>query len=291
MYIFVELTVNPQDSNSPVFIEDSIVFRTNGVKQNIKLHAFGQDMKPLRNKTILNDTTLTPEKPFLIYGYLAVDSAKTLHIQPGCKLYFYNNANLIVYGNLKAEGTAAEPIVMRGHRMDKVIFDVPFPYNNVAGQWGGVFLLWNRGNHKLKHVNIISGYVGVYFSNSDRNTLPQLEISNCRIHNNLLYGLVVQNGNVTVTNSEISNSSSYCVYLNGGKHTFLQSTIVNFFNNSDVQPVSRDKNPAVMIMNLNRIANMESVFKIASSVVLSKMNLVLPLATKINTKEYSKTAT
>jgi hypothetical protein len=105
--------------------------------------------------------------------------------------------------------------------------------------------------------------VGIYFSNNDRNTIPNLEISDCRIRNFLLYGLVVQNGNVQVSNSEISNTSSYTVYLNGGKHTFLQSTIVNYFDNSKVQPTDRtqEKKPAVMIMNLNRVAPMETVFK------------------------------
>ena len=134
-------------------------------------------------------------------------------------------------------------------------------WDNVAGQWGGVFLLWNGGNHTLKHVIMTSGYVGIYYSNEDRNNIPNLEIADCRIHNFLVYGLVVQNGNVLVTNSEISNTSSYSVFLNGGKHTFLQSTIANYFDNSSVQPASRDKNPALMIMNLNRVAPMQTEFR------------------------------
>ena len=261
LFIFVAVTVNPNNPKSQILIQDSLEFLTNGVKQNIKLEAFGQDMVKLYNTKVINDSTLTAEKPFIVRGNLVVDTAKTLTISRGCKLYFHNNANLIVYGNLKAIGTAEEPITFRGDRLDKIKFSTPFPYNNVAGQWGGIFLLWSGGNHILDHVNINSGYVGIYFYNIDRSVLPKLEISNCKIHNSLLYGLVVQNGNVTVSNTEISNSSSYTVYLNGGKHTFVQSTIVNYFNNSNVQPASRDKKPAVMIMNLNRIAPMETVFK------------------------------
>ncbi|NDP21672.1 MAG: right-handed parallel beta-helix repeat-containing protein [Paludibacter sp.] len=261
LYIFVQVTVDVSDPQSPMFIEDSLIFSTNGVNQNVKLQAYGQDMEPLKNLYIQNDTVLTAKKPYLVYGYLAIDTAKTLTLMPGCKLFFHNNANLIVYGNLKAEGTAAEPIIMRGDRLDKIKFETPFPYNNVAGQWGGIYLLWKGGKHVLKHVNMNSGYVGIYFSNNDKNTLPRLDITDSRIHNFLLYGLVVQNGNVTVVNTEISNSSSYTVYLNGGKHTFIQSTIANYFNNSNVQPVTRDKKPAVMIMNLNRIAPMETVFR------------------------------
>jgi hypothetical protein len=261
LYIFVAVTVNPTNSDSPVFIRDSLVLQTNGVNQNIKLQAFGQDIKIFRNRHILSDTTLTAEKPYLVYGNLTVDTAKTLTLNPGCKIYFHNNANLIVYGNLKAEGTANEPISLRGDRLDKIKFATPFPYNNVAGQWGGLFLLWRGGSHVLNHVNMNSGYVGIYFSNEDRNTIPTLEIANCRIQNFLLDGLVVQNGNVQVTNTEISNTGSYSVYLNGGKHSFIQSTIANYFNNSSVQPTSRDAKPAVMIMDMNRAAPMESFFQ------------------------------
>jgi len=260
LYIFVAVTVDPTNTNSPAFIEDSLKFETNGVSQNVKLQAFGQDMILLKNKYVLNDTTLTGKKPYLIYGHLAIDTAKTLTLEPGTKLYFHNNANLVIYGNLKAEGTAENPILMRGDRLDKIKFDTPVPYNLIAGQWGGIYLLWKGGNHVLKHVNMNSGYVGVYFSNSDRNHLPNLTISDCRIHNFLLYGLVVQNGNVTVTNTEISNTSSYSVYLNGGKHTFIQSTIANYFS-SFSPSTTRDKKPAVMIMELNRVAPMESTFK------------------------------
>lgn len=278
MYIFVSVTVNPTNTDSPVLIQDSLVFQTNGTNQKIKLQAFGQDIKIFRNKYILNDTTLTAEKPFLIYGYLAIDSAKTLTINPGCKFYFHNNANLMIYGNLKAVGTADKPISMRGDRLDEIKFATPFPYNNVAGQWGGLYLLWKGGNHVLSYVNMNSGYVGIYFSNEDRNTIPTLEISNCRIHNFLLYGLLVQNGNVQVTNSEISNTSSYCVYLNGGKHTFIQSTIANYFDNSNVQPTSRDNKPAVTIMNLNRVAPMESVFR--NCIISGSLDNEFSLATR-----------
>jgi hypothetical protein len=261
MYVFVAITVDPTNSNSPVFIRDSMVLQTNGNFQNVKLQAFGQNIHILRGQKIKVDTTLSPDIPYLIYDSLVVSANKTLTLKPGCKIYFHNNANLIVYGNLNAIGTLDNPILMRGDRLDKINFSTPFPYNNVAGQWDGIYLLGSNGNHILRHVNMNSGYVGIYFSNSDRNTIPTLEISDCRIQNFLYYGLVVQNGNVQVTNTEISNTSSYSVYLSGGKHTFIQSTIANYFDNSSVQPVSRDKKPAVMIMNLNRVAPMETIFR------------------------------
>jgi hypothetical protein len=191
---------------------------------------------------------------------LTVDSAKTLTLNPGCRIFFHNNANLIVHGNLEAEGTADKPITLRGDRFDDIQFSTPVPYNNVAGQWGGVSLLWEHGNHTLNHVNMNSGYVGINFVNT-KNSIPRLRISDCKIHNFLLYGLMIQNGNVTATNTEVSNSSSYCVFLNGGNHSFTHCTIANYFDNSNVQPIPRDKNPALMIMNLKLTVPMENTFK------------------------------
>jgi len=279
LYVFVSITVkDPNNSNSPLLIKDSIIFQTNSVIQDIKLQAFGQNIIKLRGKRIIEDSELTADLPYLIYDSLVVLQNKTLTLKPGCKLYFHNNANLIVYGNLKAIGTAENPVVMRGDRLDKIKFSTPFPYNNVAGQWDGVYLLGKDGNHIFRHVNMNSGYVGIYFSNNDRNIIPNLEITDCRIQNFYFYGLVVQNGNVEVSNSEISNSSSYCVYLSGGKHSFIQSTIANYFSNSSVQPVQRDNKPAVMIMNLNRVSPMESVFR--NCVISGSLDNEFSLATR-----------
>ena len=261
LYIFVEVTVDPLDVNSPVFIKDSIVFLTNNNQQDVKLIAYGQNMEVLRNTTFSTDTTLTAEKPYLIYGNLVVDTAKTLNLLPGCRLFFHDQSSLMVYGNLIADGTREKPILMRGDRTDQIFEDVP--YNLVSNQWGGVLLLSKEGNHVFNFVKMNSGYVGIYFSNDNRNFRPKLTISNSRIHNFLKYGLVVQNGDVLVVNSEISNTGAHSVYLNGGKHTFIHSTIANYFNSTNVriQPSGKEGNAAVMIMDLNRIIPMETVFK------------------------------
>ena len=279
LYIFVSVTVkDPNNSNSPFIIKDSLVFQTNNVYQDIKLRAFGQNIVKLRGKRFLENTILTADLPYLIYDSLIVSQHKTLTLKPGCKIYFHNNANLIVYGSLNAIGTAENPITLRGDRFDNIKFASPVPYNDVAGQWDGVYLLGNSGKHILRHVNMNSGYVGLYFSNNDRNIIPNLEITDCRIQNFYFYGLIVQNGNVQVSNTEISNSSSYCVYLSGGKHSFTQCTIANFFDNSSAQPVSRDKKPAVMIMNLNRVSPMQSTFR--NCVISGSLDNEFSLATR-----------
>ncbi len=262
MYIFVSVNVEEQGVNSALHIEDKLFFETNGYVQQIILETYGQDVEILKGKTIYNDTTLTADKPYIIYDSLAILPGKTLTLAPGCRLYFHNNADLYVYGTFKAEGTASDPIQMRGDRFDNINFSSPVPYNDVAGQWGGVYLLGN-GKHSMQYVNMNSGYVGIYLSGESEDNLPELTVINCKIHNFLFYGLAAQTAHVNVINTEISNTGSYSVYLNGGVHKFIHTTVANYFNSgaSASQSKNRDySEPAVMIMNINKTIPMETEF-------------------------------
>jgi len=261
LYIFIEVKVNPNDVNSPVLVQDSIVFNVEDKHQRILLEAYGQNVNVLRGHVITSNTILNADKPYLIYDSLRVNPDVTLTLPAGAVLYFHHNANLLVYGNLRVDGTFEHPVVMRGDRLDNIMYDKPVPYKYVAGQWGGIYLLSKTGNHVLNNLQMSSGYVGLYFYNEDKNYKPSLEIHNSIIHNFLLYNIVVINGDLFVTNSEISNSGSYTVYLNGGKHVFYHCTIANFFSRGSGRPVNRDNTPAVMLMDLNKALPMESVFK------------------------------
>ena len=261
LYIFVEINIDPNNNDNPVLVQDSIVFTTNNINKRVVLEAFGQDVEILKGKVIRVDTTLNSNKPYLIYDSLKVIKDVSLTLHAGTKIYFHNNASLLVYGNLKVDGTFENPVEIKGDRLDKAMFDTPIPYKYIAGQWGGVFLLSKTGNHILNNLNISSGYVGLYFYNEDRNYKPYLEINNCKIHNFLVYNLIAVNGDLRVTNSEITNSGSYTVYLSGGKHEFYHCTIANFYSNSSGRPNNRDNTPAVMLMDLNKVLPMETIFK------------------------------
>ena len=44
LFVFVEVTIDPNNQNSPLRTMDSIVFETNGNLQDVKLVAWGQDV-------------------------------------------------------------------------------------------------------------------------------------------------------------------------------------------------------------------------------------------------------
>ena len=71
-----------------MIVEDSIRFRTNGVDQYVKLAVWGQDAYFHYKDT--NDDISNPwfnDKPHVVYGYAAIDSAKTLTIPAGTDIY------------------------------------------------------------------------------------------------------------------------------------------------------------------------------------------------------------
>jgi hypothetical protein len=264
IYVFVSVTVNPNSTDNPLLVDDSLSFTCGSTRKRVILNAIGQNVTLLKNIRITTDSTLTSTRPFLIMGDLTVDSLKTLTIGAGCKLYFHSKANLIVHGNLVANGTFEKPIWMRGDRLDNIKFATPFPYNNIWGQWGGIYLKGAGRSHVLQHVFINGDSVGIKTSNSNINKTSSLKIEFSRIHNCTINGLKTENFDLDVSNTEISNTGSYCVYIKGGKHSFVHCTIANYFNSSNLAGLIktyRDRTPALLIMNMERCVPMESNFQ------------------------------
>lgn len=285
MFVFVEVNIDASNSNNPVVISDSIVFNLQNSQKSVKLEAFGKDMILLKNHTFLSDTVLNPDKPYLIYGNLTVDSARILTITAGCELYFHQNSGLVVKGTLRVNGNLKKPVLMQGDRFDAVRFSDPVPYQKISGQWNGVYLLNPGAQHVLNYLNLRSAYVGLYSPNNDWTKKTNIRITNSKIHNHTFYGLVAVNTDVQVYNSEISNTGSYTVYLNGGKHTFIHTTIANYFNRkSGVQPIQRENHPAVMVMDLNKAADMNTIFRncVISGYNASELSLASKYADKLN---------
>lgn len=256
LFIFVRASIDPTDKNNPVLVEDNILFALNGQTQNVALQAYGQDVEIIRATIFENDTTLLGLKPYLIYDYVAIDTAKTLTLAAGCRFYFHDGAQFVVFGNLNAQGTLEKPITMQSDRIDNLFADVP--YSMVANRWDGMYLVQVADNpeatYDINHLETRSGTVGIYCINNSISLHPQLKLKDSRIHNFGLYGLVVQNMDATITNTEISNCAQYCVYLSGGEHIFTHTTIASYFNNTNVriQSVGHEDVAAVYIDDLNK---------------------------------------
>lgn len=227
LYIFIEATLPPDNKDAPFLVKDSIVFITNGVKQDIKLLAYGQDAIFLRGKVIDKDTIFTASRPIVIYDSLRVDNDATLTLSAGTRLFFHPKSGLKVYGRLKSEGSISSPVLMRGDRTDKMFSYLP--YSRLPGQWEGVRFYTSSYENELTYTEICGGMYGIECDSSkvDRR---KLSISNSVIHQVSGDALKMTSCQAVVGNTQISNAGGNCIRLLGGDYNFVHCTVANYFN-------------------------------------------------------------
>ena len=257
MLVFVRIRPEALHANNPILISDKLAFHlASGTSQEVVLEAYGQDAtrigKPGSKRTeIAGDYTFTASKPYILYDTVIVGGALT--IEAGSQLYMHQGAQLYALGDFTALGTIEEPILIRGDRLDRLFDSVPYSY--AGGSWGGLFIQADQARHyELAYVDILSGTIGLACTSTGKGELPTLTMDGCRIHNHAQYGLVLANVDAKITNTEISNCASYCVYCDGGKHEFVHTTVASYFGytNIRIQSVEKENVAAVYIDNLSK---------------------------------------
>ncbi|MBQ9640409.1 MAG: hypothetical protein IJV06_02430 [Bacteroidaceae bacterium] len=225
LFCFVEVTVNPQDKDTPVLISDQIVFTLeSGVRQAIQLMAYGQDVIILKDQKIEENTTLTAARPYLIRGTLAIQSGATLTIQPGATLCFHADGGIECQGTIHADGKDGE-ITFRGDRTDRMF--TYLPYDRLDNQWRGITLNDSSHNNYFYNVDIHSGSYGIIATDTIADE-KKLEMYNSVVHNVGGNGLKLTNCVATIANTQISNTRGNCVEVFGGKYDFCFCTIAQF---------------------------------------------------------------
>jgi hypothetical protein len=234
IFIFVEVTLDPNNINEPLVIQDSIVFEMNGKTQDVDLVAFGQDVH-LINGEVFGTENWINDKPYLVYNSMAVEEGKTLTIQPGTRIHFHRQSSMIVYGTLKALGSFEEPISFLGDRLES-------GYDNIAGQWGayvefedgGVYLLGGihfiKGSkdNEIRHSIIKNAIKGIQVDSTVSSTQPTLSISHTRVENMTVTGLDARSTTILADNCIFTNCGTHCVGLFlGGAYEFYHCTIAN----------------------------------------------------------------
>lgn len=227
MYVFVEVTVDPQDRNNPFELKDSLVFLTNGKRQVVILQAFGQDAHIIKGGLrIESDTLWTAERPYLVYDSIVVSPNATLTIEAGAGFYLHNNAGIQVYGTIRANGTADKPVLFRGDRLDDLL-PGRLPYNNVPGQWGGFKFYPESFNNVFEHTIVRSGKNGITCLPSTPEQ-PKITFRESQITNMSGSLLYAENCRIEASNTEFTNAENYLIALHGGYYQFTHCTIANF---------------------------------------------------------------
>lgn len=224
IFIFVEVTIDPNGQNNPMVVQDSIEFTTNANLQNIKLVAYGQDFKLIKGENI-ETTTWTSEKPYLIYDYAYVDSTSTLTIESGTRIHFHKGAGLYVKGQIKAEGTFQEPIRFLSDRLED-------SYKNIPDQWNGIILFSGSHNNVINYATIKNANIGLQVGTIENEGFSSLQLSNTRIENMAYAGLFALKSKITGYNNLIANCGFYAAaLLVGGEYEFYHTTIANYWGN------------------------------------------------------------
>lgn len=227
MYVFVEVTIDPRGEDHPFEVKDSLLFTLeSGVTQQVLFTASGQDATVLRHAVITTDTTLTAQRPYLIYDSLRIDSGATLTLEPGTRLHFADKVELQVYGRIHAVGTADSLIVFRGARTDRMF--AYLPYDRLSAQWGGITLHESSADNLFAHCDIHSGTYGVRAFSADT-TSTKLTMHSSQIHNVDGDALQLTQCKALFTNSLFTNAGGHCVNILGGRMDFVHCTMANFF--------------------------------------------------------------
>lgn len=225
IFIFVEVTVDPNNANTPMVIEDSINFTVNEKMQFVNLVAFGQDYHLINAKSLATQTWLA-DKPYLIYNYMFVDTFETLTIEEGCQLHFHHQSSLYVLGTLVVKGSEENPVVFQGDRLEHVYEDVP-------GQWGYIHLLPGSRNNVVDFAVIKNAIIGIQVD-TFVTTAPTLVLTNSKIENMNAVGLYAQGAKIQASNCVFGNCGQYSAALAiGGDYQFYHCTFGNYWSYSN----------------------------------------------------------
>ena len=259
MYIFIETTANIADANPTDFLyTDQIQFDSGTNLQKVELVTLIQDAVFLYPKRFAdgtvetlpigtdkiygfylddndpingNELKFTKQKPYVIYGYAAVPSGKTVTFDPGSRIHFHANSGLIVASNasINVNGTTSttknmeNEVIFEGDRLEPDFSDVP-------GQWGAIWLTDGSTNNKLNHTTIKNATIGLLIQNNDG---TKVRIQNTQIYNSTNYGILAQTAKIIGENLVINNAGQgalACTY--GGNYTFTHCTFNNNWNSS-----------------------------------------------------------
>ncbi len=233
IFVFFQIKLQAQDVDTILFHEDYLNIDYNGRTDKIVLAVWGQDAVNFRGN-VVGTTTFTANKPYLIYDSLVVAEGETLTIEAGAKVYFHYNANLIVKGTLKIQGTKDQPVTLWADRLEET-------YQLLPGQWGSIIFDSTSTNNSISYAKIKNGVNGLVCYGKVENQLV-CNIDNTEISNMSGYGIYAINAHIDSYNCIFANCEYNVLNLQGGWFNSIHNTIYN-----EGTPNGRKYQPTVSI--------------------------------------------
>jgi hypothetical protein len=257
LFIFIETTLDYSQISDPLYIDD-LLFDQGSNQQVVKLVTLVQDahflypaqengiietlvidgeQTEIQGRYLTNDElTFTNEKPYVIYGYMAVGDAenapKTLTVEAGAQVHFHANSGLIVNpnsslhinGTLNIEGLPVTEVMIQGDRLEP-------DYEEVPGQWGVIWLREGSIDNRISYATIKNGGVGLLVDGYLDEMTPVLEMNNTQFYNHSQFGVLGRNTNIKGHNLVFNNFGlSAFAGTQGGVYEFTHCTFANYWN-------------------------------------------------------------
>ncbi|HMK05471.1 MAG TPA: hypothetical protein VK489_14820 [Ferruginibacter sp.] len=223
IYVFVSVIINPNATNLPFIVSDSILINYNGNTRYVQLQAFGQNANFLRNNVITGNVVWTNNLPYVILGSLRIDTTATLTIQAGSRIYSHADAPFIVDGTLTVNGTHAGPVVFTGDRLDDVYKDLP-------ASWPGIYFRGASKNNVLRYAVVKNAYQAIVTEKPSVNANPKVVLHQCIVDNAYDAGVLCVNSSLQADNSLISNCGVNIFLSYGGDYNFTHCTVATYSN-------------------------------------------------------------
>ena len=247
IYVFAEVTVNPNNINNPFVITDQIQFVTNGTSQIVTLEAMGQNAYYHINEHIKGVKNWMNDKPHIVVSrngglpFLAIDTGATLNLPARCQIYMAAGAVITVDGTLQSANglTWADSIVFQGIRREASYKDKP-------GQWLGItysriakvnlnHTIINESTVGISDEHVLNIIYGVRITTSNiqhyaTDNTPTVTLDRCIIKNSGSTAMAAFQTNLTATNCLFYAAGGSMILGVGGTYNLSYCTIANVYN-------------------------------------------------------------
>jgi hypothetical protein len=257
MYVFVSVLINPNASNLPFVVQDSIKITYNGVDRWVQLEAWGQNAHFLRNKQVIANETWINDLPYVILGYLYVDTNRILTINKGCRIYVHGDAPIVNDGTIVVNGQkdSIDRVYFTGDRLDE-------PYKSFPASWPGFYFSPVSQDNVFNYAVVKNSYQALALEGPSINANPKLKLNECIVDNAYDAGIVTLNSSVQARNCLISNCGKNLYLLKGGDYQFTHCTVASYSNNYITH-----RDPVLLVSNYVKVnntpvtANLNAVFR------------------------------
>lgn len=221
IFIFIDLFVDPQGEELPVYLIDSVTFEAGNRRKSVILEAWGQDIH-LVNNEIIKTGIWSAGKPWVIPNSVVIDTGEVLTVEAGARLLFHRDATMYVAGRLIVNGEYSNKVLFSSDRTE------PF-YRDIPGQWNGIVFLNGSDSNYINNAVIKNGVSAIQLGNlSAADDPPDLTISNTLIRHMTVAGISSLGGKVKALNCDIGHCGFHALYFAlGGDYSFTHCTIAN----------------------------------------------------------------